>query len=97
MASAEGLKRSVILIAPAADKSASTAQRPISATWPNSPFGTSIVDVADPKNPKLLSHIEMPEGTHSHKVHAQGDLMVRNHELIGPGKPDDFHTGVGCL
>ena len=59
------------------------------------PFGTSIVDVADPMNPKLLSHIEMPEGMHSHKVHAQGDLMVRNHELIGPGKPDDFHTGVG--
>ena len=59
------------------------------------PFGTSIVDVADPKNPKLLSHIGMPEGTHSHKVHAQGDLMVRNHELIGPGMPDDFHTGVG--
>lgn len=59
------------------------------------PFGTSIVDVADPKNPKLLSHTGMPDGTHSHKVHAQGDIMVRNHELIGPGKPDDFHTGVG--
>ena len=27
------------------------------------PFGTSIVDVADPKNPKLLSHTGMPDGT----------------------------------
>ena len=59
------------------------------------PFGTSIVDIADPKNPKLLSHTGMPEGTHSHKVHAQGDIMVRNHELSGPGKPDEFSTGVG--
>ena len=59
------------------------------------PFGTTIVDVSDPKNPKQLSHVPMPEGTHSHKVHARGDLMVRNHELIGPGKPADFHTGVG--
>lgn len=59
------------------------------------PFGTSIVDVSDPKNPRLLSHVGMPPGTHSHKVHALGDVMVRNHELIGPGKPDDFATGVG--
>ena len=59
------------------------------------PFGTSIVDVGDPTKPKLLSHTGMPDGTHSHKVHAQGDIMVRNHELIGPGKPDEFSTGIG--
>ncbi len=61
----------------------------------SNPYGTSIVDVSDPKSPRLLSHVEMPNGTHSHKVRAEGDLMVRNHELIGPGKPDDFHTGIG--
>ena len=54
------------------------------------PFGTSIVDVSDPKNPTLLSHTGMPEGTHSHKVHARDNIMVRNHELIGPGKPENF-------
>ena len=57
------------------------------------PFGTSVVDVGDPKNPRLLSHTGMPEGTHSHKVHAQGDIMVRNHELIGPGNPKNFQPG----
>ena len=59
------------------------------------PFGTSIVDVSDPKNPTLLSHTGMPEGTHSHKVHARDNIMVRNHELIGPGKPENFSVGVG--
>ena len=43
------------------------------------PFGTSIVAFAAPKNPKLPYHTEMPEGTHAHKVHAVGDIMVRNH------------------
>lgn len=59
------------------------------------PFGTSVVDVSDPANPALLSHVGMPAGTHAHKVHGRGDIMVRNHELIGPGKPDDFATGIG--
>ena len=61
------------------------------------PYGTSLVDVSDPRNPRLLSHVKMPPGTHSHKVHGLGDLMIRNHELIGPGKPDDFSTGVGIF
>jgi hypothetical protein len=45
------------------------------------PHGTSIVDVKDPKNPKLLATLEMPPGTHSHKVRAQNGIMIVNHEL----------------
>ena len=44
------------------------------------PHGTSVVDVRDPKNPKLLATLEMAPGTHSHKVRVGNGLMVVNHE-----------------
>src|SRR5437667_12669708 len=33
-----------------------------------SPHGSSIFDVRDPKNPRRLAEITMPPGTHSHKA-----------------------------
>lgn len=47
----------------------------------HSPSGTSIVDVKDPKNPRLLAHFEMAPGTHSHKARVGNGLMVINHEI----------------
>src|SRR3989442_9987316 len=44
------------------------------------PYGTSIVDVKDPKNPKLVAQLEVPEGIHSHKVRVSGDVMLINYE-----------------
>jgi len=44
------------------------------------PHGTSIIDVKDPKNPKVVSHIEIAEGLHSHKVRVSGDIMLVNYE-----------------
>jgi len=45
------------------------------------PHGTSIVDVSDPKNPKLTASIELADGySHSHKVRVAGDLMYTNVE-----------------
>ena len=32
------------------------------------PHGTSIIDVRDPKHPKHVSQLEVPEGIHSHKI-----------------------------
>ena len=58
------------------------------------PSGTSIYDVADPANPKLLARIELPEGWHSHKVRAHGDVMIVNHEVNGPGGPGDMKGGL---
>src|SRR5262245_42558408 len=46
-----------------------------------SPHGTSVVDVRDPKNCRQLAALEMPPGTHSHKVRVGNGLMVVNHEL----------------
>ncbi len=62
-----------------------------------SPHGTSIFDVKDPKKPKLLASLEMPFGTHSHKVRVAGDLMVINREtnFAEPGHAKDFRGGLG--
>ena len=65
------------------------------------PHGTLIFDVKDPKHPKFLSEINMPKGTHSHKVRVHGDIMLTNREVLsaknakGETPPDDFHGGLG--
>ena len=61
------------------------------------PHGTSVVDVRDPKNPKLLATLEMVPGTHSHKVRTANGLMVINQELNhndpNPG-PEGWQGGI---
>ena len=44
-------------------------------------LGTSIVDISDPKNPRLVTIVTLDDpASHSHKVRVAGDLMVVNHE-----------------
>jgi len=44
-------------------------------------LGTSIIDIADPSNPKLVATVTLEDPTsHSHKVRVAGDLMIVNHE-----------------
>jgi hypothetical protein len=44
-------------------------------------LGTSIIDVADPANPRLVASVTLDDPTsHSHKVRLAGDLMLVNHE-----------------
>jgi hypothetical protein len=44
-------------------------------------LGTSIVDIADPGQPRLVASVMLDDPTsHSHKVRVAGDLMVVNHE-----------------
>ena len=50
------------------------------------PHGTTLLDVSDPKRPKVLSRIEVPMNTHSHKVRVHGDIMTVNHEGYGKGR-----------
>jgi hypothetical protein len=49
-------------------------------------LGTSILDVSDPRNPKLLSQLHLDEAdSHSHKARVAGDLMIVNVEQnMGP-------------
>ncbi len=58
------------------------------------PSGTTIVDVADPRNPKILARLELPEGWHSHKVRVAGDIMIVNHERLGQQGDADFGGGL---
>ncbi|MEA3025463.1 MAG: hypothetical protein QOF91_748 [Alphaproteobacteria bacterium] len=52
------------------------------------PDGTTILDIADPRHPKILCKLMMTSPmSHSHKVRVIGDLMVVNSE-IEPGKGD---------
>ncbi len=44
-------------------------------------LGTSIVDISDPKNPRVVAAVTLDDPTsHSHKVRVAGGLMVVNHE-----------------
>ncbi len=46
------------------------------------PMGTSIIDVRDPANPKVVAHVEPPDQwSHTHKVRVAGDLMITNVEM----------------
>ena len=45
------------------------------------PFGTSIIDVSDPRNPRVVAHIDPPSAySHTHKVRVVGDLLFSNVE-----------------
>lgn len=45
------------------------------------PHGTSIVDVRDPRNPRVVHTIELQDDrSHTHKVRVAGDIMVVNVE-----------------
>jgi hypothetical protein len=59
------------------------------------PSGTTIVDVADPRNPRVLARIDVPDGWHSHKVRVAGDIMLVNHEKLGQQGDHDFGGGLG--
>ena len=44
-------------------------------------LGTSILDVADPKNPKVITQLPVGDpNSHSHKARAVDDLMITNME-----------------
>ena len=60
------------------------------------PDGTSIYDVADPRNPKLLAKLDIPMGWHSHKVRVANGLMVVNYEKFRDGAPE-FGGGLGIF
>ncbi len=59
----------------------------------DAPAGTSIVDISDPKNPKQVAHIEIPQDVHSHKVRVENDLMLVNWECPPPYILDENFQG----
>jgi hypothetical protein len=60
-------------------------------------LGTSIVDVADPANPRLVGTVTLDDpASHSHKVRVAGELMVVNHErnMTAVGRRAEQMAGV---
>jgi hypothetical protein len=61
----------------------------------SAPAGTSIYDVSDPLQPRLLAEVAIPAGWHSHKVRAANGLMLVNHERHGQSGDAEFGGGLG--
>jgi hypothetical protein len=62
----------------------------------DAPNGTTIVDVEDPKNPRIVAEIAITPGFHSHKVRASNGVMVVNREHHGQSA-DGKKPGRGGL
>ena len=76
-----------ISIAPAAARSGSKARRCMSATCAR-PSGTTIVDIADPRDAATCSRsIDVPEGWHSHKVRVAERHHDRQSREVRQGRP----------
>ena len=52
-------------------------------------YGTSIVDVRDPSQPRPVGRIPVPPNTHSHKTQVVGDTLLVNRERL-----PDVHGGT---
>ncbi len=44
------------------------------------PHGTSIVDISDPRKPRITTRLETSSWSHTHKVRVCGDIMITNVE-----------------
>jgi hypothetical protein len=55
-------------------------------------MGTSILDVADPTQPRLVDQWPAPPGSHTHKVQVADDLLLVNQEQFRGGDP--FTAGM---
>ena len=56
--------------------------------------GTTIIDIADPRAPKVLAKIDVREGWHSHKVRVAGDIMMVNQEKFGKSSRIEIGGGL---
>src|SRR5262249_61894578 len=45
-----------------------------------SPMALTIVDVADPTDPRVVRQMPHPSNTHAHKVQIAGDILIQNQE-----------------
>lgn len=55
--------------------------------------GTSILDVRDPADVRLIARVPAAPNTHAHKVQIQGDIMITNRELI-PRRSGPHEAGL---
>ena len=56
--------------------------------------GTTIVDVRNPRAPKVVAQLAVPPNTHCHKVQVADGLMVVNHERQPGYAGGEFSAGI---
>jgi hypothetical protein len=56
--------------------------------------GTTIIDIADPRSPRVIAKIAVRDGWHSHKVRVCGGIMVVNQERFGKSSPSEVGGGI---
>src|SRR5271168_391703 len=56
--------------------------------------GTTIIDVADPRAPRVIAKVAVRDGWHSHKVRVSGDIMIVNQEKFGKSSASDIGGGI---
>lgn len=59
-----------------------------------SKMGTSILDVSDVANPRLVHQMRAPDGGHTHKVQVADGLLLTNHEAFRGGMPERVGLAV---
>jgi hypothetical protein len=60
----------------------------------DAPHGTSVVDVSDPKHPRITASVDIPAGLHSHKVRVANDIMLANRERTRGDMPNADFVGL---
>lgn len=58
-------------------------------------MGTTILDVADPANPKVVNQLPAPSWVHSHKVQIAGDILIVNYEKYPYRNNDETPERLG--
>jgi hypothetical protein len=56
--------------------------------------GTSVVDVSDPRRPRVVAQLETPPGVHSHKVQVVDDVLLVNYERNPFEQPAAWQGGL---
>lgn len=56
--------------------------------------GTTILDVRDPSQPRVIAQMPAPEGTHSHKTQLLDQYLIVNHEQRRDHTGDAFRPGI---
>ena len=56
--------------------------------------GTTIIDIADPRAPRVIAKIAVRDGWHSHKVRVAGGIMVVNQEKFGKSSASEIGGGI---
>jgi hypothetical protein len=56
--------------------------------------GTSVVDVSDPRRPRVVAQLDTPHGVHSHKVQVVGETLLVNYERSPFDQPTEWQGGL---